>query len=410
MRGRRAGPRGRDSRERQRPTAQEERGQVRDVKCYCCGGPNHWAKNCFYRRKRCDTCGETRHLKTMCGKRDPQGRRALKLLVSQEETDEDSTEDTASQDSEKEEDNFLHIGVDSVKEKGEAVPMLLQVVVAGVKVKIEVDTGTFVTVMSLAEHQELLGKVPLKETDKILRTYGNKKLTPAGKLERVRVQYGDTEAKLDLYIMQENGPTLVGRQWLAALHEWPFKLRKLGENSSQINKIKVESIKTALMQQYPRLFDNNVGQYNRGVLKLKLKDGARPVARKAHHTPVALKNKVERELDRLEKLGHIEKVEASKWATSIVPVIKDDKSVRICGNFKLTVNPQLVIDRHPIPLIEEIFLGLSGGEEYSEIDLKHAYMQILVDEESRPYLTIVTHKGCYRYGKLPEGVASGPGD
>ena len=79
------------------------------------------------------------------------------------------------------------------------------------------------------------------------------------------------------------------------------------------------------------------------------------------------------------------------------------------GNFKITLNPWLIPDRHPLPLINEIFATLGGGERFSQIDLSHAYMQIPVKENSRDYLTIITHKGLFRYTKLPEGVASGPG-
>lgn len=92
-----------------------------------------------------------------------------------------------------------------------------------------------------------------------------------------------------------------------------------------------------------------------------------------------------------------------------MPVIKSDGSVRICGNFKLTLNPNLIRDRHPIPLIDEIFLALRNGEKFSQIDLEHAYMQIPVDKDSRNYLTIITHKGLYQYTKMTEGIASGPG-
>lgn len=91
----------------------------------------------------------------------------------------------------------------------------------------------------------------------------------------------------------------------------------------------------------------------------------------------------------------------------IVPVIKSNGSIRICGNFKLTVNPHLIMNRHPLPLIEEILASLGGGERFSQIDLSHAYMQIPVTEASREFLTIITHVGLYRYKKLPEDVASG---
>lgn len=126
-----------------------------------------------------------------------------------------------------------------------------------------------------------------------------------------------------------------------------------------------------------------------------MKDNAQPVALKVRHVAFALRDKVESELALLVSLGHLEKVEVSEWATPIVPILKSDGSVRICGNFKLTVNPCLVVDRHPLPLIDEIFANLQGGQSFSQLDLAHAYMQVNVDEGSRDCLTIVTHNGLF---------------
>ena len=36
---------------------------------------------------------------------------------------------------------------------------------------------------------------------------------------------------------------------------------------------------------------------------------------------------------------------------------------------------------------------MSGGEKFSKLDLSHAYQQIELDEDSRQYVTINTHKG-----------------
>ena len=44
-----------------------------------------------------------------------------------------------------------------------------------------------------------------------------------------------------------------------------------------------------------------------------------------------------------------------------------------------------------------------------ELDLSHAYEQMLVDEDSKTFLTINPHKGLYRYNRLPYGAASAPG-
>lgn len=64
------------------------------------------------------------------------------------------------------------------------------------------------------------------------------------------------------------------------------------------------------------------------------------------------------------------------------------------------------VDQHPLPNPEELFVTLSGGEKFSKLDLSRAYQQILLEDESREYVTINTHKGLYRPTRLPFGVAS----
>ncbi len=74
---------------------------------------------------------------------------------------------------------------------------------------------------------------------------------------------------------------------------------------------------------------------------------------------------VEEELDKLPEEGVISPVQYADWAAPIVPILKwDKKSVRICGDFKLTVNQASKLDRYPIPKIEDLFAKLNGGKKY----------------------------------------------
>ena len=66
------------------------------------------------------------------------------------------------------------------------------------------------------------------------------------------------------------------------------------------------------------------------------------------------------------------------------------------------------LDPYPIPHIEDLFASLSGGKLFSKLDLAHAYQQIPLDEASKPFVVIDTHKGLFQYNRLPFGVASAP--
>lgn len=54
---------------------------------------------------------------------------------------------------------------------------------------------------------------------------------------------------------------------------------------------------------------------------------------KARHLPYALKEDVDKELQRFQNKGIIDSVCFSEWATPIVPIVKKDKKIRICGEW-----------------------------------------------------------------------------
>ena len=88
---------------------------------------------------------------------------------------------------------------------------------------------------------------------------------------------------------------------------------------------------------------------------------------------------------------------------------KDCKSVRICGDFSVTVNPLSKLDRYPIPKVEDLFARLGKGKLFSKLDLNQAYQQLTLDEDSKKYVVINTHRGLFCYMRLPFGIASVPG-
>ena len=64
--------------------------------------------------------------------------------------------------------------------------------------------------------------------------------------------------------------------------------------------------------------------------------------------------------------------------------MKPNGTVRICGDYKITVNPQLQSEEYPLPRIDDIFNNLAGGKKFTKIDLRQAYHQMEVEEESQP--------------------------
>ncbi len=61
-----------------------------------------------------------------------------------------------------------------------------------------------------------------------------------------------------------------------------------------------------------------------------------------------------------------------------------------------------------MPTPEDIFAKLAGGKIFSKIDLTSAYLQLKVGQKSQPLLTVNTHRGLFRFKKLPYGISSAP--
>ncbi|KAK9729945.1 RNase H-like domain found in reverse transcriptase [Popillia japonica] len=91
-----------------------------------------------------------------------------------------------------------------------------------------------------------------------------------------------------------------------------------------------------------------------------------------------------------------------------MPVVKAKGAIRICGDYKPTLNPNLVVDDHPLPTINEFFTNMSGGQKFSKIDVQQAYLHLEIHSDDREYLTLNTPIGLLQPTRLMYGVASAP--
>jgi len=89
-------------------------------------------------------------------------------------------------------------------------------------------------------------------------------------------------------------------------------------------------------------------------------------------------------------------------------VFKSDyKSVQLCGDFRMTINPVAKLHRHPIPRVDDLFTIYPSGRE--ELDLSLAYQQLPYTPTLKKYVVINTHKELYQYTCLPYDISSAPG-
>ena len=96
--------------------------------------------------------------------------------------------------------------------------------------------------------------------------------------------------------------------------------------------------------------------------------------------PLTLKAKVESELDHLTEAGVWRRYHTES-AAPVVVVPKWDGGVRLCGDYEVTVDLVLDIDQYSNLNPEDIFTSLAGGQRFTMLDLLHAYIQILLNED-----------------------------
>ena len=140
-----------------------------------------------------------------------------------------------------------------------------------------------------------------------------------------------------------------------------------------------------------------------------LKENAQTWFYKARPVPYELKEKVTEELNKLEKDGVIITIEHSDWASPLVVEPKShNKSVRLCEDYKVSVNREICEEHYPLPQVDDILATLAGGTKFLKLDFSNAYTQLALDINSGKMLTINTHLGLFCYNRLVYGVSSAP--
>ena len=170
-----------------------------------------------------------------------------------------------------------------------------------------------------------------------------------------------------------------------------WKELKKAANVDKMNPNETRPALDQLLTKYQSVFGEGVGKLTGMKENLTFIDEPIPVCCKDITIPFALRPRVEEEHNRLEDMGIISKVHTSEWATTVVRVVKKNGKVRVCGDFKETLNPQLMVDQYPLPRIEDILASLSEGEKFTKLDLRQAYLHMEMSDKSERYLTVKTH-------------------
>ena len=132
-----------------------------------------------------------------------------------------------------------------------------------------------------------------------------------------------------------------------------------------------------LCDEYTELFKPELGCLRDVELEIELKSEATPIFMKPRPVPFAIQQDLARAYETGISRGIWTHTPFNDWGTPVVSVQTSPLSgnnkprLRVCGDYSVTVNPQLAVHPHPLPLPEELMRKL-GGYQFTKIDLAEA--------------------------------------
>ena len=336
----------------------------RELRCFRCNQIGHLAKDqiCPAKNKKCHKCQRIGHFATVCKtKVDNKSGKNVRHISS------DAIDDS---------DYLFTLGKSTVT----TVCKL-----GGVDCEFLIDSGASVNVIDESTWKYLKDrkiKCVTKNSKGPVKAFGGRTIPILGSLETMIERNGKT-VMAEFVVFKGKSPAILSCQTSEDLELISFNINQLSSAGN----------------------DPIIGY----KAKIPIDSTCQLPFHKARPIAYGLEKDVKNRLDEMVAKGIIQKVDSAANASPIVVVKKKSGGVRICGDYKVSLNRHV----QQVPTqnlnINDILQKIGGMTMFSRIDLEGAYLQIALDEESKPLTTINTPYGLYQYERLPYGIACSPG-
>lgn len=354
-----------------------------DKSCFNCGRLGHFAASaaCRARGKQCRSCKSFGHYEKFCRKtKRTMNRDADKRVQAVEETPR--SEESESQGGEEE--TKVYYAFYSGNESN-----VIMCTVGGVRVEMLVDSGADANLVS-EEAWETLKKQRIavlsstKGSTRILRAYGSQTALKIRGSFVADIVVEETSVQAEFFVVVGGQRCLLGDSTAKKLG-----VLRVGLNISSVELHPFTKIK--------------------GIrAHIRIDPQAVPVFQPMRRIPIPLEEAVGRKLDEMLNRDIIEvKTGPTTWVSPLVVVGKANGEPRLCLDLR-RVNECVLREHHPMPVIEDYLAKLGRGRLWSKLDIKEAFLQVELDEESRDATTFITMRGLFRFKRLPFGLVTAP--
>ncbi|XP_055916389.1 uncharacterized protein LOC129949142 [Eupeodes corollae] len=351
----------------------------KQIHCFRCDGP-HLANNCSHINTICNFCKIRGHLSKVCFKKQKKNKKNGTVNHLEDDCELISEEPI--------------VYINTICESNDCTKkMWINVYIENKLIKMEIDSGAGVSVISYNEFCKNFSDIPIKSVVEVVVAPQNLKI----------------EKSLQLYVVESNKNALFGREWLYAFNGLPLtEIFREERDTKNENFSYLPPQLSILIQKYSAIFGEDVGEIKGQPVSIELTPNSKPVFVKHRPVPFALRDSIAEEINNLVAQGILIRVDHSDWATPIVPIVKANGKIRLCGDFKITLNKYMIATEHPLPTIDELFNAMNGGDKFSKVDLRRAYLQWKVREEDQEKLTLSTFLGLFKCTRLWYGLSCAP--
>lgn len=261
--------------------------------------------------------------------------------------------------------------------------------VGGISIKMLIDSGSRSNIINdeTWEHMKkskVIVSNQQKSSDKTFLAYGAKHPLKVLGSFNAKIKVGPKSLTTKFYVIENGSRNLLGKETAISLN-----VLKIGLDINSIEE-----------NQFPKIKDVQ--------LEIAIDKTVPPVCQPYRRVPIPLESKINNKLDQLVKMDIIEPVnKPSSWVSPIVPVLKPDNDVRICLDMR-AANKAIIRENHPLPTMEQLIPRFGKATFFSKLDIKNAFHQVELEENSREITTFITSKGLFRYKRLMFGISCAP--
>ena len=377
---------------------QTQRPKSGDVRCKFCGYTHAMKRDmCPAYGKTCNKCKGQNHFASRCTGAGSGKWKQSKHKESVKALDGDNVVDTDSDDS------VMIVETDSVHQYKKKI--MGRFSIKGEKIQMQIDSGATVNILPKTCVPE---NVPIVQSPRQLNLYGNGASIAAEGTCRVLLKNLKNHRKyeVEFVVVDQDCVPLIGSQTAQLMKLIKVKYENIAIVQGTNDQSPKVNCKSDVLESYNDVF-KGLGKMP-GKVHLQTDSNVDPVVMPPRRVPIAVKEKLKHELDRLEKMNVITKVtEPTEWVSSLVTVQKSSGKIRVCIDPQ-HLNRALQRGHYPLPVIEDVLPMLNNVKVFTKADCKEGFLQCELDEESSYLTTFQTPWGRFRWKRMPFGISPAP--